>query len=183
MNRIKKLIESYSSFISVPWKEETAAEQRVIFCVYHMDDELRLRSQLGEFALATTKANHTWNQFDLTNSFADWMSGERYSKSFFKNPETFPDHPEYYLKDLIKKFEAFTKENSIGDNSVVCLYGVGSLFGLLSVSQVVQEFSKLFRGRLVVMFPGNYENNVYRLLDAYDGWNYLAVPITSHKDY
>jgi hypothetical protein len=32
-----------------------------------------------------------------------------------------------------------------------------------------------------VFFPGVYENNNYRLLDARDGWNYLAVPITMQE--
>ena len=35
-------------------------------------------------------------------------------------------------------------------------------------------------GRLVVFFPGEYEQNNYRLLDARDGWSYMAVPITQH---
>ena len=34
------------------------------------------------------------------------------------------------------------------------------------------------RGRLLVFFPGEREGSNYRLLDARDGWNYLAVPIT-----
>jgi hypothetical protein len=37
-------------------------------------------------------------------------------------------------------------------------------------------------GRLLVLFPGEYENNSYRLLDARDGWSYLAVPITAHQE-
>ena len=37
------------------------------------------------------------------------------------------------------------------------------------------------RGRLVVFFPGQYEQNNYRLLDARDGWNYMAVPISLHS--
>jgi hypothetical protein len=38
------------------------------------------------------------------------------------------------------------------------------------------------RGRLVVFFPGHLERSNYRLLDARDGWNYMAVPITLHGD-
>jgi hypothetical protein len=38
------------------------------------------------------------------------------------------------------------------------------------------------QGRLVVFFPGQFERNNYRLLDARDGWNYLAVPITLHGE-
>jgi hypothetical protein len=34
---------------------------------------------------------------------------------------------------------------------------------------------------LLVFFPGQFDNNNYRLLDARDGWNYLAVPITADQ--
>ena len=37
------------------------------------------------------------------------------------------------------------------------------------------------RGRLVVFFPGSHEKNVYRLLDARDGWGYMAFPITLNE--
>lgn len=66
---------------------------------------------------------------------------------------------------------------------MVALKGVGSLFGLLKVKEVVDKFAPLVRGRLLVFFPGSYENNNYRLLDGYDGWNYLAVPITADKEF
>jgi len=69
-------------------------------------------------------------------------------------------------------------EKSAGSNTVVALKGVGSLFGFLKVKDVVDKLAPLVSGRLLVFFPGTYENNNYRLLDGYDGWNYLAVPIT-----
>jgi len=65
---------------------------------------------------------------------------------------------------------------------VVALKGVGSLFGLLKVKAVVDKLAPLVKGRIVVFFPGTYENNNYRLLDGYDGWNYLAVPITADME-
>jgi len=34
-------------------------------------------------------------------------------------------------------------------------------------------------GRLLVLFPGEYVNNTYRLLDARDGWGYQATAITA----
>ena len=64
---------------------------------------------------------------------------------------------------------------------MVAVLGVASLFGLLKVSQVVQDVAPHIRGRLLVFFPGEHEGSNYRLLDARDGWNYLAVPITSEK--
>jgi hypothetical protein len=62
----------------------------------------------------------------------------------------------------------------------VAVFGVGTLFGFTRVSKVLRLLEGDIRGRLVVFFPGHYEQNNYRLLDARDGWNYLAVPITVH---
>ena len=43
----------------------------------------------------------------------------------------------------------------------------------------------VFQGRTknnrVVFFPGDYSDNVYHLLEARAGWNYMAVPITAHE--
>ena len=68
-------------------------------------------------------------------------------------------------------------------NTVVALMGVGSLFGLARVSSVVEGIKDAVGGRLVVFFPGEYhpENHAYRLLDARDGWNYLAVPLLAKE--
>lgn len=88
-----------------------------------------------------------------------------------------------YLDYIVSEFEAFLKEKKVDDNTVVALQGVGSLFGFLKVKEVVDKLAPLVRGRLLVLFPGSYENNNYRLLDGYDGWNYLAIPITADKDY
>ena len=56
---------------------------------------------------------------------------------------------------------------------------MGSLFGLARVSSIVEGIKDSVAGRLLVFFPGEYhpENHTYRLLDARDGWNYLAVPL------
>ena len=72
---------------------------------------------------------------------------------------------------------------SVSENDVVAIHGVGSLFGLLKVKDVVDQFAPSVKGRLLVFFPGSFENNNYRLLDGYDGWNYLAVPITADKEF
>ena len=63
--------------------------------------------------------------------------------------------------------------------SVVGLVGAGSLFGLGAVrlSRLVEEVEPAIRGRLVVFFPGERDGNNYRLLDARDGWSYLALAI------
>ena len=76
--------------------------------------------------------------------------------------------------------EALTAED-VDENTVVGVQGVACLFGFTRVSLVLREVVKDIRGRLVVFFPGEYEDKNYRLLDARDGWSYLAVPITLHN--
>ena len=64
---------------------------------------------------------------------------------------------------------------------MVAILGAGSLFGLTGISQVLRMIEGDIKGRLVVFFPGHFERNNYRLLDARDGWNYLAVPIGAQR--
>ena len=67
----------------------------------------------------------------------------------------------------------------VDEKTVVALTGVASLFGLMRASRLVDQVSDTIRGRLLVFFPGTREGNNFRLLDARDGWNYLAIPITA----
>ena len=182
MNRIKRLVESYSKYIAVPWRSDAAPAQRVIFCVYNENEELRLRARIDEFEIATRQAGHEWAVFDLTDTFACWLTSQRYIKSYFQKPHLLSTLIPRYLVFIEDKFSAFLTENQIGQECVVALEGVGSLFGFLKVKEVVDKLAPKVKGRLLVFFPGTYENNNYRLLDGYDGWNYLAVTITADKE-
>ena len=64
-------------------------------------------------------------------------------------------------------------------NTLVALVGCGTLFGFASVSDFVKQLAEHVPGRLLVLFPGEYVNNTYRLLDARDGWGYQATAITA----
>lgn len=178
-NKLKRLADNFSKHIRVPWRDDAAAMQRVIFCVYDETEELRLRSRIDEFELAAREADHEWHLFDLTNSFAEWLAAQRYAESYFKKPELIATVLPKYQQAIVAEFETFLAEHKADANSVVALQGVGSLFGLTKVKNVVDRLAPMVTGRLVVFFPGSYENNNYRLLDAYDGWGYLAVPITA----
>jgi len=182
MSRIKRLIDSYSRFISVPWRSDAAAAQRVIFCVYDENYELQLRAKIDEFEIATIRSGHEWAVFNLTETFADWLLKQRYAKRYFENPHLISTMMPGYLAFIKQGFEDFLRAKEVTRSTVVALKGVGSLFGFLMVKEVVDELAPLVAGRLLVFFPGNYEDNNYRLLDAYDGWNYLAVPITADKE-
>src|SRR3712207_8252085 len=45
-------------------------------------------------------------------------------------------------------------------------------------SALLNAVNDAIAGRLLVFFPGEVENNNFRLLDARDGWDYMAVVIT-----
>ncbi len=183
MNRIRRLIQSYGRYISLPWRKEAAPAQRVIFCVYHETEERTLRAKVDEFEIATRRAGHEWALFDLTDTFAEWLTSQRYAVSYFRQPRLLPTLLPKYLTFIADRFQSFLIGEGIGPDHVVALKGVGALFGFLKVKDVVEKLAPMVKGRLVVFFPGSCENNNYRLLDGYDGWNYLAVPITADKEY
>ncbi len=183
MSKIKRLVQSYGKYIAIPWRDDPAAAQRVIFCVYNENEELRLRAKIDEFELTTQQANHGWAVFDLTDTFAVWLVSQRYAKSYFQKPHLLATLLPKYLTFITEKFSSLLIDQNINENSVVALQGVGSLFGFLKVKEVVDKLAPMVKGRLLVFFPGSYENNNYRLLDGYDGSNYLAVAITADKEY
>ncbi len=181
MSKIKRLLHSYKEYISVPWRDDAAAAQRVVFCVYNETEERNLRVNIDEFEIATKASGHGWNVFDLTDTFSDWLTSQRYAKSYYQKPHLLTNLLPKYLDYITEAFEKHIQENDVDANTVVALSGVGSLFGFLKIKDVVDRLAPLVEGRLLVFFPGSYENNNYRLLDGYDGWNYLAVPITADK--
>jgi hypothetical protein len=166
----------------VPWQSGLAAIQRVVFAVYDKADELRLRANVEEFALATQQADKQWLLIDLTNAFPEWMMAQKYRHAYFESPEDLAGYPTGeltgFVSDLVARLKTRIEAQS-GPDTVVALLGVGTLFGLARVSTVVEGIKESVTGRLLVFFPGEYhpEHHSYRLLDARDGWNYLAVPL------
>lgn len=186
MNKINKLLHAYREHLAVPWQDGLAAIQRVIFAVYDKTDELRLRAAIGEFELATQQAAHDWLLMDVTNAFPEWMAAQEYRDAYFDCPEDLAGYQAGELTEFIQALILELKqriEAEASGNTVVALAGVGSLFGLARVSTLVEGIKENAAGRLLVFFPGEYhpENHAYRLLDARDGWNYLAVPLLAKE--
>jgi len=181
VSRVNRLLEAFKNYIDIPWRENVAAAQRVIFCVYDPSDELRLRSRIDEFHLATENSKHEWLAYDLTDTFATWLSEQPYATRYFENPALMPMIISSYLDYTLDEITRFIKTHAISKNHVLALYGIGTIFGLLKVREVVDKLAPLVPGRLVVFFPGSCEDNNYRLLGGYDGWNYHAVLITAGK--
>jgi hypothetical protein len=182
MGRIEDLAGRYRSHIGAPWQRNLSGDQKAIFVVYPKTDERRLRARVELFEMATTATGHRWRLLDLTDAFARWMADTDYREVYFEEPDTLA----MKLKSDFLRYaagrlrEALTAEDA-DEDTVVAVQGVACLFGFTRVSLVLKEVVNDVRGRLVVFFPGEYEDNHYRLLDARDGWNYLAVPITLHN--
>lgn len=181
-SKVAKLVSTYRQHLTVPWQAGLAAIQRVIFAVYDKADELRLRANVGEFELATQQAGKQWLLLDITNAFPEWMAAQEYREAYFESPEDLAGYQtgelSEFVADLNTKLKSRISE-AAGPDTVVALLGVGTLFGLARVSSLVEGIKEAVQGRLLVFFPGEYhpENHSYRLLDARDGWNYLAVPL------
>ena len=182
MSKVAKLLSTYRQHLTVPWQNGLAAIQRVIFAVYDKTDELRLRANIDEFSLVTEQAGKRWLLIDLTNAFPEWMAAQEYREAYFECPEDLAGYQSGELTEFVsslnKRLESHIATEA-GPDTVVALMGMGSLFGVARVSAVVEGIKDIVPGRLLVFFPGEYypENHTYRLLDARDGWNYLAVPL------
>ena len=181
MGRIEELSERYGQHIATPWQRTVAGAQRVIMVVYDKDLERTLRARRQLFELETQKGMHDWFEVDLTTVFAEWMAADEYREAYFESPSDLSLKLEAEFPNVVAaRIRAELARTDVTENSVVAVFGVGTLFGFTHMSRVLKLVEGDIKGRLVVFFPGTYERNNYRLLDARDGWNYLAAPITLH---
>jgi len=183
MARIEDLAERYGRHIATPWQRTVAGAQRVVMVVYDKELERTLCARKLAFETATREAGHDWHEIDVAPAFAEWMATDDYRDEYFASPDDlqlkldaeFPEFVAERLRETLRKPEV-----TVG--TVVAIFGVGALFGFARISQILKMIETDIRGRLVIFFPGQFDRNNYRLLDARDGWNYLAVPITQHGE-
>ena len=183
MARIEDLADRFERHIATPWQRTISGAQRVVMLVYDKEMERTLRARKAAFETAARQAGHDWHEVDVSDSFASWMASDEYREEYFGSPEDLQlklqaEFPTYVAERLRSALTA----NGVDDNSVVALFGVGALFGFARLSQILKLVEADIKGRLVVFFPGHLDRSNYRLLDARDGWNYLAVPITLHGE-
>ena len=177
MSKIDTLLKNYNNKISIPWPTAAAA-QRVIYAVYSPSDERKLRSKIGEFEITSKSLGHGWVHYDLTNSFAIWLDEQKYCKQYYQKPNLLISIVKRYEDFLVKEFTSIINEKKVTGNDVVAVSGLSSIFGFIRVRDLTERFAPIVPGRLLMFFPGSYKNNNYSLLDASDGWDYHALPIT-----
>jgi hypothetical protein len=183
MSRIDQLRKNYQRLCGLPWDDKLAGSQRVWIAVYDKEDERKLRLRIGLFEEATVQTGHKWMAIELTDAFADWMchpDNASFAESYFESPESLDNAVlADMMQSVVTRIRSALAALREPDNTVLALYGVASLFGFLRISEILPLVEGDVKGRLLVFFPGVYEQNNYRLLDARDGWNYLAFPITA----
>ncbi len=182
MSHVDELLDAYSSFMALPWQQNLAPPQRVWMVVYPPEHERRLRLHLPAFKAATIEHHHAWALIDITTSFERWMAGHHYRDAYFEDPELLETALPAFFDNLVDEVRSQLADHPQPDG-VVGLLGAGTLFGLgdaVKVSALLNAVNDTVAGRLVVFFPGEHDANSYRLLDARDGWDYLAIPITAN---
>jgi hypothetical protein len=177
MGKIEELADRYHRHVCVPWQRTVAGAQRVVIVVYDKAQERAFRARKAEFEQRTRATDRGWVEFDCTPLFAEWMAADEYRDAYFESPE---DLAMKVQSEFVAHVVALLRERlrAADENTVVALTGVGSLYGFAHIHEIVRAVEPDIRGRLVVFFPGSKDGNNFRLLDARDGWNYLATAIT-----
>lgn len=179
MSYVDDLLIEYRRFVSLPWQDNLAPAQRVWMAIYPPEHERRLRLHVLDFAVATKEAGHGWALIDITSSFERWMADHEYRIEYFESPGLLETALPAFFDHLVSEVKERIGRHADAEG-VVALLGAGTLFGLgheVKVSALLNGVNDAIAGRLLMFFPGEHEGNSYRLLDARDGWDYLATPI------
>jgi len=182
MGRIDELADRYERHIAPLWQRNLTGAERTIIVVYPKEDERKLRARRHDFEVRTRSAGYSWREFDFTQVFPAWMAADDYREAYFECPEDIDMKLETEFTDFaVDQLRQCITASEVDSRTVVGVLGAATLYGFTRMSTVLRAVEADIRGRLLLFFPGEYEDNNYRLLDARDGWNYLAVPITLHQ--
>lgn len=182
MSAIDRLLTNYSRQVRLPWSANMSGKQRIWFAVYPPAEERRVRARLPQFETLTLEANHGWSTVDLTRLLPEWVADHEYREAIFEQPEHFSANSELEALAAERVRQACSRED-VDAASVVAVIGLASLFDFMRVSSLIERVEDSVPGRLLILFPGEYASNVFRFMDARDGFNYMAVPITSAESF
>lgn len=178
-SKVDQLLSAFEAVVTEPWSSVLSGQERIWFLVYDPADQRKVDLRMGDFENTTLKSNKKLISISMKHCFPKWMSEHDYKDEYFNDPESLLDQLEaefkqYAIDFLVSEFERLGTD----DDTLIAVKDISSLFGFTRVSDVLTGCSSSFKGRLLLFFPGEFDKNQYRLLDARDGWNYLARPIT-----
>lgn len=179
-SKVDQLISAFEAVVKEPWSSVLSGQERIWFLVYDPADQRKVDLRIGDFENTTLKSNKRWINISMKQCFPKWMAAHDYKEEYFNDPESLLDQLEaefkqYAVDFLVSEFERLGAD----DNTLIAVKDISSLFGFTRLSDVLTGCSHAIKGRLLLFFPGEFDKNHYRLLDARDGWNYLARPITA----
>jgi len=179
MSKIDQLILAYDRVINEPWSSTLSGQERVWFLVYDPAEQRKIDLRIEDFESSTIKSGKRWESISFKKCFPAWMANHDYREEYFKTPEYLIDQLEAeFIPFAIEFLKNKLKEIQSDQNTLIAIKDVASLFGFGRLSEILKSCDSDFNGRLMIFFPGEFEHNQYRLLDARDGWDYLARPIT-----
>ncbi len=179
--RVEDLADRFGRHLELPVSVSGVAAERVLMVVYDKELERKLRARFELFKIKAEAGGRNFKSVDCTLLFSEWMAELSYRDAYFEEPEHLSAKVEGEFK---KRVIAHLREALKGTDarSVVAVTGTGSLYGFVRLSEIVREIESEVTGCLAVFFPGTKDANNYRLLDARDGWNYLAHSISLHSE-
>lgn len=181
MTDLDSLIHNFGNQVGYPWAGNLAPAQRCWMIVYNPTDERRVRARIQAFENATNAVSKAWQAVDITDVPGAWIAQHPLRERYFAKPDLLSGGA---LKDFRRYLLAFIEQQATkrdDPQAVVAIIGVGALFGFVETSWLLNSVAPLIRGRLAVFFPGEFRDDNYRLLDAREGWNYLALPIIASE--
>jgi hypothetical protein len=178
-SKIDQLLSLTEQMFKEPWTDRLAGSERVCFLVFDPSEIRKVDFRLAEFEMAAKMAGRKWVSVSLQSFFPEWMAAHEYRDAYFEDPESLVDQLETEFKDFaINKLVQAIAAGQPDDTTVIAIRDVTAIFGFQRLSDILNGASHAFRGRVLVFFPGEYDKNHYRLLNARDGWSYLARPIS-----
>jgi len=178
-SKIDTLIGNFEKVVNTPWASSLSGMEKIWFLVYDPADQRKIDFRLSDFEIATIKAGKKWKMISMKSCFPNWMYNHDYREEYFKSPLDIADSLQSsfvpYATEFLKKRLA---EIDHDKETLIAIRDVSSLFGFMRISELLNNCANDFKGHLLIFFPGEFENSQYRLLNARDGWNYLARPIT-----
>lgn len=175
MASVETMITAFGERVKLPWRLDEPAAGRVWILWYDKAHERRIRGRLSEFREIAERKGKGWIEFDLAPEFAQWIARQKWFERAARRPNTLSTVLPQFEDELVNRVKEALAQ--CGPNDLFALTGVASLFGIMRASTLIARVADAIPGRMLVAFPGTHQNGIYRLLDARDGWNYLAVPI------
>lgn len=179
MTYVDRLNDALKAQLRMPWNMDQSGGERVWFLVFDPDKLRQVMARKAVFQLAVEDAGRRWVEIDLSHAFGEWMGSHRYAERFFSRPSRAKAIPNDFAHYLVADIQQRIDDLQVDENTLLVLVGTEALFGINKLSHLTRLIEDIVPGRLLVFFPGEYNEPHYRFLDARDGWNYLAIPITS----